>query len=74
MVRHNGGVFERAAVFQVRCDARRPKGMIADLGLEAGVAGAPADHGVGVLLGQGRPGELPGSAAYGAEERPLGIL
>ena len=35
--------------------------------------GAAADHGVGVLLGQGRPGELPGRAADGAKQRPLGI-
>jgi hypothetical protein len=33
----------------------------------------PADHGVGVLLGQGRPGELPGRAADGAKQPPLGI-
>jgi hypothetical protein len=34
---------------------------------------APADHGVGVLLGQGRPGELTGGAADRAKERPFGI-
>jgi Phage integrase family len=32
-----GGVFERAAVFQVGRDAGRPEGVIADLGLDAGV-------------------------------------
>ena len=47
--------------------------MIADPGLDAGAGGAPADHGVGIGLGQGRPGELAGRAADGAKQRPLGI-
>jgi hypothetical protein len=36
IVRPGGGVFERAAAFQVRGDARRPKGVIADLRLDVG--------------------------------------
>jgi hypothetical protein len=39
--------------------------LIADLGLDAGAGGTPADHSVGIGLGQGRPGELPGRAADG---------
>ena len=35
--------------------------------------GAPADHGVGIGLRQGRGGELPGRAADGAKQRPFGI-
>jgi hypothetical protein len=42
VVRHRGGVFERAAVFQIRRDAGRPEGVIADLGVDAGGGGAPA--------------------------------
>ena len=38
VVRHRGGVFERAAVFQVGGDAGRAEGVIADLGLDAGGA------------------------------------
>jgi hypothetical protein len=73
MVRHGGGVFERAAVFQIGRDAGCAKRVIADLGRDVGTGGTPADHGVGILLGQGRPGELPGRAADGAEQRALGI-
>jgi hypothetical protein len=40
-------------LLQIRCDARRPEGVIADQGIYAGVSGAPADHGVGVGLGRG---------------------
>jgi hypothetical protein len=43
--------FERATVLQIRRDAGRPEGVIADLGFDAGAGGAPADHGVGILLG-----------------------
>jgi hypothetical protein len=32
VVRHGGGVFERAAVFQVRREAGRPEGGVSDLG------------------------------------------
>ena len=49
------------------------KGVITDLGLDAGGGSAPADHGVGVGLGQRRGGELAGRAADGAKQRPLGI-
>src|ERR1700678_1664724 len=50
VVRHSGGVFERAAVFQIGCNPCRPEGLIADLRLDAGAGGAPADHGVGIGL------------------------
>ena len=58
MVCHRRSVFERAAIFQIGGDARCPKGVIADLGLDAGAASTPADHGVSILLGQGGFGEL----------------
>jgi len=61
------------AIFQVRRDSRRPEGVIADLGLDTGGAGAPADHGVGVGLGQRSFGELPGRAADRAKERHFGM-
>jgi hypothetical protein len=43
-----------------------PEGVITNLGLDSGGAGAPADHGVGIRLGQRGPGELAGRAADGA--------
>ena len=73
MVRHRGGLFERAAVLQVGRDPGRPEGVIADLRLDAGRRGAPADHGVGVRLGQGGRGQRVRPAADRAEQRPLGI-
>jgi hypothetical protein len=47
--------------------------VIADLRLDAGGDRAPAHHGVGILLGQGRGGELSGHAANGAKQRPLRV-
>jgi hypothetical protein len=43
VVRHGGGVFERAAVFQVRRDPGRTEGVIADLG--PGTASEREDRG-----------------------------
>ena len=40
VVGHRGGVFERAAVFQVRGDAGRPKGVITNSGRDVGAGGA----------------------------------
>jgi hypothetical protein len=39
VVRHRGGVFERATVFQIGRDAGRPEGVIADPGVDAGAGG-----------------------------------
>jgi hypothetical protein len=58
MVRHGRGVFEGAAVFEIRGDSGRPKSVVADLGFDAGGPGAADDHRIGVGLGQGRGGEL----------------
>jgi hypothetical protein len=44
VVRHSGGIFERAAIFQIRRDAGCPEGVIANERLDAGVARSPADH------------------------------
>ena len=44
MVGHGGGLLQRPSVLQVSRDAGRPEGMVADLGLDAGHLGAPADH------------------------------
>jgi hypothetical protein len=73
MVRHGGGLFQRAAVFQVRLDPGRPEAVVAELGGDAGRGCAPADHRIGVRLQQEGAGELVGAAADRAEQRPLGI-
>jgi hypothetical protein len=45
--------FEFAGVLQIRRDAGRAEGMIADARLDAGRFRAPADDAVGVLLEEG---------------------
>jgi hypothetical protein len=60
--------FEFAAVLQIRRDAGRPEGMIADPRLDAGRFRPPADDAVGVLLEEGIAGKLAGLAAGGTEE------
>jgi hypothetical protein len=48
MVRHRGGLFERAAVLQIGRDPGRPEAVIAELGSDAGRRPTPADHCIGV--------------------------
>jgi hypothetical protein len=62
-------LLQRAAVLQVRRDARGPEGVIADPGSDPGGPRPALNHRVGVGLGQGGSGELPGVAADGAEQR-----
>jgi len=54
--------FKRAFVLQVRGDAGCPEGMVPDPALDAGVARAPLDHAIGVLLPHGLAGERAGLA------------
>jgi hypothetical protein len=49
------------------------KTVIAQLRLDAGRSGTPANHRIGVRLRQHGSGELAGAAADGAEQRPLRI-
>jgi len=57
MVGHRCGLLQRAAVLEIGRDARRPETVVADLGLDAGRRGSPADHRMGVGLGQGSAGD-----------------
>ena len=50
-----------------------PEAVVADLGLDPGRLGAPANHLVGVGLGQGTAGELARAAADSAKQRPLEV-
>ena len=56
MIGHGGGLLQRAAVLEICRDARGPEAVIADLGLDPGRLGAPANHLVGVGLGAGNCG------------------
>lgn len=56
MVRHLRRLFQRAAVLKVGGDAGRPEAVVADIGLDPGGRRPPADHRVGLHLGQRRPG------------------
>ena len=53
VVRHRGSFFQSAAILEVGGDPGRAKRVIADLCLNPGRPCAPADHSVGVRLGQG---------------------
>src|SRR5580693_8606988 len=50
VVRHRGGLLERAAVLEIGRDARRPETVVAELGDDASRRRAPADHRIGVRL------------------------
>ena len=50
MVPHLRGAFKRAAVFQIRGDARGAKGVVADARGDAAGFGAALNHRIGVLL------------------------
>jgi len=73
MVRHLRGLLKRPAVFQIRCDASRPKRMVPDFGRDLCCPRAPLNHRVGVRLGQGVAGELAGRAPVGLEQQRLRI-
>ena len=57
MIGHRSGLFQRAAVLEIGGDAGGAEGVVADLRLDPGGAGAAADHLIGIGLGQGRAGE-----------------
>jgi len=66
--------FQLAAVLQIRRDAGRAEGMIADARLDAGRFRAPADDAVSVLLEEGICGKLAGLAAGGTEEIAVDVI
>ncbi len=74
VVCHLRRLFQRPAVLEIGGDAGRPKAVVAELGIDAGRGGAPADHRIGVARRQHGAGELAGAAADGAEQRPLGVV
>ena len=71
---HGRSVFKRSAIFQIGRNSRGPKTVVSQLGRNPGSSSAPADHRIGIGLGQGGARELAGAPAYGAEQRPLGII
>src|ERR1700730_317466 len=74
MVRHLRRFSERAAVLQISGDARRPKGVVADVRGEAGGFGAPLNHRIGIRLGQEVAGELAGRTAVSLEQHRLRLV
>ena len=74
MVGHLGGAFKRAAVFQVSGDARGAKGVVADMCGDTAGFGAPLNCRIGVGLGQGVAGELPGRPALGLKQQRLRLV
>lgn len=74
MVRHGGGLFQRAAVLEIGRDAGRPEAVVAGFRGNAGGSEAPPDHRVGVGLGERGPGQPPGAAPNRAEQWPLRVV
>ena len=73
VVGHLLGDFEFAAVAEVFGDAGGAEAVAADLRLNPGGAGAPADHAVDVGLGHGPVREASGGAFGGGEEPGHGV-
>jgi hypothetical protein len=66
--------FQLAAVLQIRRDAGRAEGMIADARFDAGRFRAAADDAVRVLLEEGIGGKLAGLAAGTAEKIAVDVI
>jgi hypothetical protein len=66
--------FEFSAVLQIRPDAGRAEGMIANPRFDSGRFRPPADNAVGVLLEEGIGCKVTGLAAGGAEEIAVDIV
>jgi hypothetical protein len=66
--------FQLAAVLEIRRDAGRAEGMIANPRFDAGRFRPPADDAVGVLLEEGIGCKLAGLAAGGAEEIAVDVI
>jgi hypothetical protein len=66
--------FQLAAVLQIRRDASRTEGMIADPRFDAGRFRAPADDAVSILLEEGIGGKLAGLAAGAAKKIAAAVI
>ena len=73
VVGHLLGDFQLAAVAQVFGDAGGPEAVATDFRLDAGVAGAAADHPIHIRLSHGLGREMPGPTFRGGEEPGLGV-
>jgi hypothetical protein len=71
---HLLGGLQPAAVLEVGRYPGGAEGVAADLGLDAGLAGPPANHPPDIGLEQGIGSQLPGAALDGAEQWPLALL
>jgi hypothetical protein len=66
--------FQLAAVLQIRRNAGRAEGVIANARFDTGRFRAPADDSVGVLLEEGIGCKLAGLAAGGAEKIAVDVI
>jgi hypothetical protein len=73
VVSHLRRALQSSAVLEVGGHACRPKRMITDLGGDVGRPRPPLDHCIGVRLGQGIAGELPGRPIVALEQKRLRI-
>lgn len=73
MVCHRGGFFGSATVLEIGRNPRRSKRVVPNLRRDIDRRGAPADHGIGIRLGQGGFRQLGRASADRPEQRLLRI-
>jgi hypothetical protein len=74
MRRHSLSNLQLAAVLEIGCDAGRPEGVTAYLGLNSGCESSSANHAPDIGLEQGIDSQLAGSPARRAKERVFPVF
>lgn len=74
MRRHPLGNLQLAAVLKIGCDAGRPEGVAADLGLDSGCESSSPNHSSDIGLDQGIGRQLARSPARRAKERAFPVF
>jgi hypothetical protein len=74
MRRHLLRDFDAPAVFQIGRDAGGAKGVVADLGADAGRGRPAADHAIGIHLRKRPRRQLPRVPVHGLEQKGFGIV
>jgi ferredoxin len=74
MIGHRRRALDSASILQIGCDASGPECVVAYLGRNPSSSCAPADHCIGIGLGQGSCSQLFTAAADGAKQIGLWVI